>query len=67
MVAKGVSQASVARLTGVQQSTLSRVFRGADGRRLYFTPEQAKRLRPIAKALGVRMTALVLPRDLPIN
>lgn len=57
----GMSQAELARRTGVQQATISRVLRGADGRRRSFTPEQAKRLWPVVKRMGVRREHLLLP------
>jgi transcriptional regulator with XRE-family HTH domain len=58
---RGVSQAKLARLTGVDQSTISRVFRGADGRRRCFSPEAAQALWPVVKGWGVSKESLVLP------
>jgi transcriptional regulator with XRE-family HTH domain len=61
MKKSGLSQAELARLTGVPQSTISRVLRGADGRRKVFTPEQANRLLPVVKLLGIKREQLLVP------
>jgi transcriptional regulator with XRE-family HTH domain len=56
----GITQAELARRSGVPQSTISRVLRGADGRRTVFTPEAAKK---IAAVVRVRMADLLIPQE----
>lgn len=63
MAKASLSQAELARLSGVPQSTISRVLRQADGRRSTFTPEAAKKLLPVVRLLGVRMVDLVVPQE----